>query len=204
MKLENIYTIEYKKMKKVIFHENSLEILQYEFQSSTIRDKPLINVTQISEVNLNTNPISIVINHNEIIFIEDKYNKDFLDFVKRNDLKVENRFDIWSAINEVFLDTEFTPQHYERTLKSLKENGIQKEKVIEIREKIKDLMTGWRSISWSFNYLGQYDLLLNKKQSFLLLFPRDFYWWTMDTALSNYAQKAINPYELNKLEEGNS
>lgn len=191
-------------MKKIIFHENSLEILQYEFQSSTIRDKPLINVTQISEVNLNTNPISIVINHNEIIFIEDKYNKDFLDFVKRNDLKVDNRFDIWSAINEVFLDTEFTPQHHERTLQNLKENGIQKEKVIEIREKIKDLMTDWRSISWSFNYLGQYDLLLNKKQSFLLLFPRDFYWWTMDTALSNYAQKAINPYELNKLEEGNS
>ncbi|TAG05089.1 MAG: hypothetical protein EAZ44_03985 [Cytophagia bacterium] len=190
-------------MKKVIFHENSLEILQYEFQSSTIRDKPLINVIQINEVNLNTNPISIVINHNEIIFIEDKYHKDFLDFVKRNDLKVENRFDIWSAINEVFLDTEFTPQHYERTLQSLKENGIQREKVMEIREKIKDLMTGWRSISWSFNYLGQYDLLLNKKQSFLLLFPRDFYWWTMDTALSNYAQKAINPYELNKLEDGN-
>lgn len=191
-------------MKKVIFHENSLEILQYEFQSSTIRDKPLINVAQISEVNLNTNPISIVINHNEIIFIEDKYNKDFLDFVKRNDLKVENRFDIWSAINEIFLDTEFTAQHYERTLQSLEQNGVKKEKVIEIREQVKELMTGWLSITWSFNYLGQYDLLLNKKQSFLLLFPRDFYWWTMDIALSNYAQKTINPYELNKLEEGNS
>lgn len=191
-------------MKKVIFHENSLEILQYEFQSSTIRDKPLINVTQINEVNLNTNPISIVINHNEIIFIENKYHKDFLDFVKKNDLKIENRFDVWAGINEVFLETELTPQHYEKTFQNLKENGIEKEKVIEIREKIKDLMVGWRSISWSFNYLGQYDLLLNKKQSFLLLFPRDFYWWTMDIALSNYAQKTINPYELSKLEEENS
>ncbi|TAE74582.1 MAG: hypothetical protein EAZ85_04315 [Bacteroidetes bacterium] len=187
-------------MKKVIFHENSLEILQYEFQSSTVRDKPLVSVAQINEVNLNTNPISIVINHNEVIFIEDKYNKDFLEFVKRNNLKVENRFDIWAAINEDFLEAEFTSQHQERTFQSLQENGLSKESVIEIREKVQDLMKGWLSITWSFNYLGQYDLLLNKKQSFLLLFPRDFYWWTMDIALSNYPNKTINPYEANKTE----
>ncbi len=188
-------------MKKVIFHENSLEIIQYEFQSSTVRDKPLINISQINEVNLNTNPISIVINHNEIIFIEDKYNKDFLELVKRNNLKVENRFDVWAAINEIFLETEFTPKHHERSFRTLQENGLQQQEVIDIREKIKDLMTGWLSITWSFNYLGQYDLLLNKKQSYLLLFPREFYWWTMDIALSNYPNKLINPYEANKIEE---
>jgi hypothetical protein len=188
-------------MKKVIFHENSLEILQYEFQSSTIREKPLVEVHQINEVNLNTNPISIVINHNEIIFIEDKYHKDFLDFVKRNNLKVENRFDIWSSINEVFLDTEFTEEHTQRTYKNLKENGFSKEEVDKIRQEIKDLMAGWRSISWSWNYLGQYDLLLNKKQSYLLSFPKDFYWWTMDIALRNYPFKTISPYEIFKKNE---
>jgi hypothetical protein len=173
-------------MRKVIFHENYIEFKQYEFQVSSVRDRPKITAEMINEVDLNTSPPSIVINHNEVIFIESRYKKKFIEFVKQNKLKVENRFDIWEALNEVFLDTEFTPQHQERTLQQLQQNGFSQEEVLEIRDKIRELMSGWGSVAWEWNYLGHYDLLLNKKQSYLLLFPKDFYWWTMEIALRNY------------------
>jgi hypothetical protein len=173
-------------MKKLIFHEEAIEIKQYEFQISTVREFPIIPVANINEVNLRTSPPSIVINHNEVIFVEAKFRKAFIEFVKRTGLKVEDRFDIWEAINEAFLDTEFTAHHKERTLAQLAENGFAAEEVSAIRAQIKDVMTGWAAVAWEWNYLGHYDLLLNKKQSFLLHFPKDFYWWTMEIALRNY------------------
>jgi len=173
-------------MSKIIFHEDSIEIRQYEFQVSNVRNIPIITLDQINEVNLNTFPPSIVINHNEVIFIETRYKIDFMKYVKDKKLKVNNRFDIWGAINESFLDTEFTEQHQERTLNDLKANGIETLEVESIRNEVADIMQGWAAIAWEWNYLGQYDLLLNKKQSFLLLFPKEFYWWTMDIALRNY------------------
>jgi hypothetical protein len=173
-------------MSKIIFHEDSIEIRQYEFQVSNVRNIPIVTLDQINEVNLNTFPPSIVINHNEVIFIETRYKIDFMKYVKEKKLKVNNRFDIWGAINESFLDTEFTEQHQERTLNDLKANGIEASEVESIRSEVEDIMQGWAAIAWEWNYLGQYDLLLNKKQSFLLLFPKEFYWWTMDIALRNY------------------
>ncbi len=173
-------------MSKIIFHPDSIEIKQYEFQVSNIRSSPVIPIDQINEVNLNTFPPSIVINHNEVIFIETRYKVDFIKYVKDKKLKVNNRFDIWGAINEDFLDTEFTAQHKKRTLNNLEVNGIQREEVEDIRKEVEDIMQGWAAIAWEWNYLGHYDLLLNKKQSFLLLFPREFYWWSMEIALRNY------------------
>lgn len=173
-------------MRKVIFHDNYIEFKQYEFQVSSVRENAKITADLINEVNLNTSPPSIIINHNEVLFIEGRYKKKFIEFVKHNKLKVENRFDIWEALNEVFLDTEFTPQHQERTIQQLELNGLTRAEIEEIRAKIKELMSGWGSVAWEWNYLGHYDLLLNKKQSYLLLFPKDFYWWTMEIALRNY------------------
>ena len=172
--------------RQIIFHENRMEILQYEFHISIIRENPSIEAHQINEVNLRTHPPTIVINNNEVIFIEDRQKHDFIDFVKRNKIKVEDRFDIWEAINEDFLETEFTEHHKEKTLLALEENGISRTEVGEIREKIKDLMSGWASVTWDYEYLGHYDLLLNKKEPYLTHFPRDFYWWTMEVALRNY------------------
>lgn len=172
--------------KKIIFSDKGIELRHYTFRSSSIRHENLITLEDINEVNLNTFPPSIVINHKEVIFIDTNLRKKFIEFVKQHDLKVENRFDIWEAINEAFLDTEFTESHKKRTLENLAKNGIPPEEVAQIRQEITEIMGGWGSIAWEANYLGHYDLLLNKKQAYLLRFPKDFYWWTMEIALRNY------------------
>lgn len=173
-------------MKKVRFSENFMDIRQYEFPSSSVRENPVILAEHINEVNLNTYPPSMVINHREVIFIEEKYQPEFMDFVKRNKLKISNRFDIWEIINRIFLDTELTEAQKEQDLARLERNGISQAEVSEIQKKVQGLMSGWAAVAWEWNYLGHYDLLLNKKQSFLLFLPADFYWWTMDIALRNY------------------
>lgn len=174
--------------KRIVFHQDAIEIRQYEFLVSTIREKPLIHVSQINEVNLNTFPPTIVINHNEVIFIESKYKTEFIQFVKQAGLKIEDRFDIWKTINEVFLDTEFTAHHHQKMMEGLVQNGFTEVEIKEIRTEIDELMQGWASVAWEWNYLGHYDLLLNKKQAYLLHYPRDFYWWTMEIALRNYGK----------------
>jgi len=172
--------------KRIVFHQDAIEVRQYEFLVSSIRDKPLIHISQINEVNLNTFPPTIVVNHNEIIFIETKHKPEFISFVKQTGLKIEDRFDVWKAINEVFLETEFTQHHYQKTMEDLIKNGFTEDEVVNIRKEITEVMEGWASVAWEWNYLGHYDLLLNKKQAYLLHFPRDFYWWTMEIALRNY------------------
>jgi hypothetical protein len=172
--------------KRIFFHPDAIEIRQYEFLVSTIREKPLIHISQINEVNLNTYPPTIVINHNEVIFIESKYKTEFIQFVKNAGLKVEDRFDVWKAINETFADMEYTEHHHQKTMQGLVENGFTESEITDIRTEIKDLMQGWGAVSWERNYLGHYDLLLNKKQAYLLHYPRDFYWWSMEIALRNY------------------
>ncbi len=173
-------------MKKIKFHENSIEISQYEFQISTIRENSIINVEDIDEVSFNTYPYSFVIRKNEIIFIEERYNQEFEDFVKQHNIKISQRVDIWKLINEVFLETKFSNEHYENSIKALQNAGFTKQEIAQIRQKVGELMSGWGSVSWKNDYLGHYDLLLNKKQSFLLLFPKDFYWWSMEIALRNF------------------
>jgi hypothetical protein len=173
-------------MRKVKFNEDSLEINQYEFQISTIRENPIIHAKDINEACFNTFPYSFVIHSNEIIFIEERYNDAFEEFVNKNNIKISQRVDLWKLINEVFLETKFSNEHYEETLKTLAEFGLSKQDIAQIRQKVGELMSGWGGVSWKSDYLGHYDLLLNKKQSFLLLFPKDFYWWSMEIALKNF------------------
>lgn len=178
-------------MKKVRFSNNFMDIRQYEFPTSSIRENPIIYADQINEVNLNTYPPSMVINHREVIFIEEKYQAEFMDFVKRNELKISNRLDIWEVINRVFLDVELSEEDIEQDLQKLEENGIPRDEAKDIQQKVQGVMTGWAAVAWEWNYLGHYDLLLNKKQSFLLFLPTDFYWWTMEIALRNYQSSTL-------------
>lgn len=173
-------------MKKINFYDDYIEISQYEFQISTVRENPIIYAKDINEVDFNTFPYSFVIHQNEVIFIEERYNTAFEEFVAKNNIKISNRIDIWKLINEVFLETKFPTEHYEKGLKILQQIGFTRQDIAQIRQKVGELMSGWGSVSWKSDYLGHYDLLLNKKQSFLLLFPKEFYWWSMEIALKNF------------------
>ena len=166
---------------KVEFENNQIIFPKgYYYKYSNVRLNKILKVENINEINLNTSPPSFVLNENEVIFIPYKLKDKLEEFGRTNQIPIENRFDIWSAINEPFLDTEFDDEYTNRNLKNLIKNGVPKEEVEQIRKKIRFTMLSSNSVVWEWINLSQFDYLnwtwLTKKK----------YWWSMEIALRNY------------------
>jgi hypothetical protein len=80
---------------------------QYYYKYSKVYTDGVVNNENITEVNLNTSPPSFVINDNEVIFISYRLKDNLREFGERHKIPIVDRFDIWSALNDPFLDTEF-------------------------------------------------------------------------------------------------
>ena len=176
-------------MEQIEFQEDSIKINRYEFlSSSSCKKKPLIHKDQIDEVSFLTYPPSFVREGKEIIFIPEKYSDAFEAFVLKNELKISERYDIWQGLMQPFVEAldEEDEEEDTETLQMLEENGVPTTEALEIREKLNQVLKGSAKIAWNRHYLGHYDLLLNKKEIFALLFPKNFYWWTMEIALRNF------------------
>lgn len=168
------------------FESNKIIFNRYEFKAnSTLRKNNVIQAKEINEVILGTHPLSIVINKKEILFITEHYKEELLRFAQNNKIKSSQRYDIWKGLIEPFLENPPSQIEQNKTIETLIQNGLKQSEIQDIRERLKKVMQGWASISWSRNYLGQYDLLLNKKEIYSLHFPHNFYWWTMEIALRN-------------------
>ncbi len=166
---------------KIIFKDKHILFpAGYYYKYSWIKSNTLLSIDRIAEINLNTSPPSMVINDNEVIFIPYKMKSDLEDFGKRNNVFITDRFDVWSAINEPFLDTEFDEAYLRKTKQSLIENGLTESEIQNIRKKIKFTMLSSNAFAWEWQYLGQFDYLkwtlLTKKK----------YWWSMEIALRNF------------------
>ncbi len=153
----------------------------YFCKHSLVAEPSEIPVQIINEVNLQTFPPSLLIHHKEVIFLPRISNEELKDFVTRNELPLSQRFDIWNAIIEPFLDTEFDEEEQKATLRQLALNGIPEQEVKAIRRKIRFPMA-LNMFAWEWVYLGQFDYL-----NWAPFISRKKYWWTMDIALRNYS-----------------
>lgn len=168
----------------IVFEKNIIVFPKgYWFKYSSIYEKKIIEAECITEINFGTSPSSLVIKGNEVIFMPSCFKPDLEAFGKRNNIPLVKRFDIWSSINEPFLDTEFEPHEEEATLKCLEENGLNREETNQIRKKIKWTMLSTNSLVWEWVYLGQFDYL---RWTYL---TRKKYWWSMEIALRNYVKR---------------
>lgn len=175
----------------VLFQEDQILFPEgYYYKQSTVKAHIPLPASHVTEINLDTSPPSFVINDNEVIFIPCRLKNQLEIWGKKNEVPLVDRFDIWSAINDPFLDTEFDTAYYEKTTTQMIANGLSVEEVEQIRSKIKFTMETTNSIVWEWVNLSQFDYLnwtwLTKKK----------YWWSMEIALRNY--KRTNSKELNQ------
>ncbi|MEL7248789.1 MAG: hypothetical protein AAFO03_10235 [Bacteroidota bacterium] len=165
---------------EVELHEDRIRFPKgYFCKHSTVHQSKEITLDQINEVNLLTQPLSVVIDHKEVIFLPQISKEELASFARRNQLKISERFDIWEAINEPYLDTEFSKEQEQATIQALIHNGVSEEEVKGIRKKI-SLTMSMNMFAWEWVYLGQFDYLswsLRTKKK---------YWWSMEIALRNY------------------
>jgi len=157
----------------------------YYFKQSPLHKTRKIRSDQISEVNLNTFPPSLVYQNNEVIFLKKEFESTLKEFAEYNKVPVVRRLDIWEHINRPYLDTEFERTEKQQSLKELNENGISESDLKKIRKKVGKTMF-LNFLVWEWTYLGLFDYLhwtfLTKKK----------YWWSMEIALRNYKKTLPN------------
>lgn len=99
---------------------------------------------------------------------------------KKSNISLTTPVDNWSLLCDEFLDTEFSETQKENVIQLLKENGIDKDEVYQIRKRISSRMLFRTFFSWEWIYYGQFDVL---KQLWPMSYKK--YWWTMEIALRN-------------------
>jgi hypothetical protein len=167
------------------FTNDVIIINAYDFKHSTMIKNPELHSSCIQEVNLNFHPPQIVINNNEIIFVDVVHRSALTEFSKNNNLKLRDRSDLWLLINESFSEAEGDFVAEKKTLELLLQNGIGEKEVDQIRMKIKHKMLAYKSILWNPVHLGHKSTL--DAYNMQLSLSGEFYWWTMEIALRNYS-----------------
>lgn len=81
--------------------------------------------------------------------------QSFCDF---HNIPLTKRDDVWGDLLEPYVDTEFSPEHQERTKNRLKENGFSEVEVTHIREKVGSKVLKYNSIVWDWVHLSYGDL----------------------------------------------
>ncbi len=157
----------------------------YFFKQSSVNQTKRIETKNISEINLNTYPPSLVYNDKEIVFLKRELKKEIELFAKQNKIPINNRMDIWEHINRPYLDTEFEKDEKIESIKLLSENGISKSELNRIRRKVVKTMF-LNFLVWEWTYLGLFDYL-----NWTFLTKRK-YWWAMEIGLRNYKKTLPN------------
>lgn len=150
----------------------------YQFRKGHLKNKKELFYTEINEFWLNTHPMSVLVNENELIFLVGAHRDDCAGIAEREEIPVVERTDVWSLICDEFLDTEFEEDYKDRSNEQLAAKGFSEEEIAQIKSKIRTRMMAQTLISWEWQYYGQYDVLTQ-----LQPVTDERYWWTMEIAL---------------------
>jgi hypothetical protein len=178
----------------VEFFESSIGFRNYEFFPSTVYTRTgmrKVMAEEIDEIDLNAAPPALKINK-ELVFISAEFRLELEIFAKRNGIEVKSRFDIWDAILEPFIDTEFTAENSERNQENLKRYDLGKEQVTEWRDRVRESMIAYNFGTglWDWAHLGLWDLLNAYKLGLGEKLTKNeytqLYWSSMEIALLSY------------------
>jgi hypothetical protein len=165
-----------------IEEDRILFVRGYPFEHSFVFRSCAIHASEINEVCFKTFPYSLIVNNNEVLFLEysHRIQEELLSFADRNNLRKTDREDIWYLLTTPFLDTKFDVTVNKENALTL-HRYFTKREVRSIRWKIGTVL--WRNMLFGqeWAYLGQFDYLRLK-----LFLSKSDYWWTMRIALKNY------------------
>ena len=178
----------------VKFFKDSIGFNEYIFSPSTVYSKSgmkKILAEKIDEIDPQGAPPTLKIG-NELIFISAEHRSELESFAKRNCIAIHTRFDIWDAILEPFIDTEFTPEKVKRNKENLEKYGLGEEHVQKWRERVGEIMIAYNFGTglWDWVHLGLWDLLIAYQLGIGEKITEEqytqLYWDSMKIALASY------------------
>lgn len=111
---------------------------RYFFRQSEVHKLKSVTAGQITEINPETFPPSLVRQNREVLFVKYDQKEKLIEFAKRNHIPQKDRFDIWEHINLPYLDTEQGYSYKKESLLGLYNAGLTKEEIRNIRKKNKE------------------------------------------------------------------
>jgi hypothetical protein len=168
----------------IAIEPDELIISDYLFEPSIAFRKPNIQVSQITDIDLNAYPPTVRVG-DEVIFLSSQHKDNLRLFAYANQIPITERPDIWSWILEPFLDTEFTNDTNERVNHLLRRYGLDENAVTELRNEIKIQMLKYNfdTMLWEWVNLGANDALSAMRTKYESNVYSDFYWRVMKIAL---------------------
>ena len=181
-------------MDKIRFHQDHIHFLNSEFAPASaefapasVQSSPRLLADQIQSVRVSRWPPEIELKSGEILFVAAPLQPELRVFARTHGIPFVWGPDLWSYLNEPYLETEVTAEWLDRTDKKLMENGLTQPEIDAIRERIGVRMQNYNSVRWEWIHLGHYDVLKAHERMPPAEFA-DFYHWTMRIAARSSAQ----------------
>lgn len=148
-------------MNSVIFTERGIKFEDYPYAPASVYPDGEILYEEIQEINSSGTPPEVWTKTGDILFVSATQKAELKAKAKENNIPDNNRIDVWDLILEPFLDTEFSEEEQERTIKLLEKQGIAREEVFRLREESEAVMIAYNfdSMLWDWVHLGLSDVL---------------------------------------------
>lgn len=106
-------------------------------------------------------PSEVRLHTGETLFIAGARHHELRAFCERNDIPIRSRPDLWDALLQPFVDTEFTPELAAQASALLDEFGVSPEEAAAIRDRFAAPMVAYNFGTglWDWVHLGLFDLL---------------------------------------------
>ncbi len=147
----------FSKLGKVSFNVacQSIHFTGYPFPS--IRDITLEH-GDICEI-VDWYPPAILTHQNEFLIFSREHWDVAVAFANQTSIATSQRQDIWSLILDPFLDTVLSDDHYQHTDAILRQAGLTKQAVGELRQRLDAPMMRLTALTWEWGGYSLYDAL---------------------------------------------
>lgn len=190
----------------VTFGPEGVHFDRYPYAPAGVPPSGDVALAAIRDADPTSAPPEIRLRSGETVFVAAARRADLAAFCEQHRIPLLRRPDVWGALLEPFLDTQFTEADEQRTGARLLGAGFTADDTAAIRARFTDVMVAYNfeSMLWDWFHLGLSDLLEalsgNLSGERHRLAPDEFhtaYWWAMDVADRTAGQSEPVDYDQN-------
>lgn len=155
---------------------NEISITDYPFEPSVAYPNRVLSANEIDAICVDFGVCKIYL-EGDIVLISAEKKAELKAFAERNKISLWPHSWNWDWILEPYLDTEFDSEHQAQVAERLRENGIEKHEVDELRKEVGKQMYKYNfdTMLWEWCSLGLADVLAAMRAMYNKEKFRDFY-----------------------------
>jgi hypothetical protein len=146
-------------LKPVRFRDDGIEFPEYPYPGAAVFPSGVVADADIRDVDPWCAPPEVRLKSGEVLFVSAVQRDELERVARERSIPVVRRLDVWGLVLEPFLDTEFGPDHRERTLAQLEASGVSRREATRLRRRLGLRMLAYNALHWDWAHLGLCDVL---------------------------------------------